>query len=389
MPDTAELTAAEQQAELSALVALVQRQYRTTVAGTSAFYHQREKAVYRLDRDAGHSWVVRLFPREFPPERIEADAAVLLLMARAHIPAERLVTAPGGARIASLDGRSVLVTRFIPGSPPRLTRAVLHSLGEIVGRMHALPPEAAADGHPPRRAAALPRDDLDFGLARLASVAGRVPGPLAAPYEELRSALAGTDACGQLPFSLVHLDCQPGNVLRTPGRRLVFFDWDGVGHGPAAAALGVLLYGCAFGSTAGRPAPPDITRVDAVLTGYWARRRLSAAELDHLGHAIRFRPLAIAARELAATIERGETILRPGWWSGWQQSDEIAARARQAAAAIAAQPPVAQPPVARSPAGRPPATQLPGRVSRRRRAGGRGGACGSRTTGPGGAACPG
>jgi Ser/Thr protein kinase RdoA (MazF antagonist) len=77
--------------------------------------------------------------------------------------------------------------------------------------------------------------------------------------------------------------------------------------------------------------------VDAVLAGYSARHRLSAAELDHLGHAIRFRPLAIAARELAATIERGETILRPGWWSGWQQSDEIAARARQAAEARAAQ----------------------------------------------------
>jgi Ser/Thr protein kinase RdoA (MazF antagonist) len=348
MPSSAELSAAEQQAELSVLVTLLQRQYRTTVAGVFAFYHEREKAVYRLDRDAGRSWVVRLFPRTFPPERIEADAAVLLLMAHAGIPAERLVAAADGSRVASLDGRSVLVTRFIPGSPPRLTPATLRSLGEILGRIHMLAPAAIADGHAPPRAAELPRDDLDFGLARLASVAGRVPGPLAAHYEELRSALADTDACEQLPFSLVHLDFQPGNVLRTPGGRLVLFDWDGVGQGPAVAALGVLLYGCAFGSSAGRSAPPDVTRLDAVMAGYCSRRQLSAAELDCLGHAIRFRPLAVAARELALTIDRGETALRPGWWSGWPRADEFAARAREAAAAAMAVAPVTAAPVALS-----------------------------------------
>lgn len=346
MPNSAELTAAEQQAELSALVTLVQQRYRTTVAAASAFYHEREKAVCRLDRDAGHSWVARIFPRTYPPERTEGHAAVLRLMARERIPAERAVTAADGARVASLDGRSVLVTRFIPGSPPRLTPSALRSLGEILGRMHALAPALSADGYLSRRAAALPRDDLDFGLARLAEVDGRVPGSLLAQYEEMRAALLETDACEQLPFSLVHLDCQPGNVLRTPRGRLVLFDWDGAGQGPAVAALGVLLYGCAFGSMAGCPAPPDITRVDAVLAGYSSWCRLSTVELDHLGHAIRFRPLAVAARELAAAVERGEAVLRPGWWSGWPQSDEIAARARQAADAIEAQSPPARLPVA-------------------------------------------
>ena len=257
-------------------------------------------------------------------------------MARERIPAERVVTAADSSRVASLDGRDVLVTRFIPGSTPRLTPSALHSLGEILGRMHALAPSLSTDRYLSQRAAALPRDDLDFGLARLAEVDGRVPGPLLAQYEEMRTALLDTDGCEQAPFSLVHLDCQPGNVLRTPGGRLVLFDWDGAGQGPAVAALGVLLYGCAFGSVAGRPAPPDITRVDAVLAGYYSRRRLATLELDHLGHAIRFRPLAVAARELAATVERGEAMLRPGWWSGWPQSDEIAARARQAAAAQSA-----------------------------------------------------
>jgi Ser/Thr protein kinase RdoA (MazF antagonist) len=337
MPNSGELSAAEQQDELSALVTLVQRWHRTTIVGASAFYHEREKAVYRLDRDVGRSWVARLFPRTFPPERIEGEAAVLRLMAREGIPAERVVTAADGSRVASLDGRGVLVTRFIPGNPPKLTPSALRSLGEILGRMHALAPAAGAGGYLSRPAAALPRDDLDFGLARLASVDGRVPGPLAAHHEELRSALLAADGCEQLPFSLVHLDCQPGNVLRTPGGRLVLFDWDGAGQGPAIAALGVLLYCCAFGSAAGRPAPPDITRVDGVLVGYASRRQLSAAELDHLGHAIRFRPLAVAARELAAAVERGETAPRPGWWSGWQQAEEIAARARQAAAAAEAQ----------------------------------------------------
>ncbi len=338
MPNSAELSASERQAELSALVTLVQRRYRATIVGASAFYHEREKGVFRLDRAAGYSWVARIFPRAFRPERIEGDAAVLDLMAREGIPAERVVMAAGRSRVVSLDGRCVLVTRFIRGGPPKLTPAALRSLGEILGRMHALPTAADGDGYLSRPAAALPRDDIDFGLARLASVDGRVPGPLAASYQRLKLALLAADGCEQLPLRLVHLDYQPGNVLRTPGRRLVVFDWDGTGLGPAVAALGVLLYGCAFGSVAGRPAPPDITRVDAVLAGYSARRRLSAAELDHLGHAIRFRPLAIAARELAATIGRGETVLKPGWWSGWPQSDEIAARARQAAAAIAAQP---------------------------------------------------
>jgi hypothetical protein len=50
-------------------------------------------------------------------------------------------------------------------------------------------------------------------------------------------------------------------------------------------------------------------------------------------------------RELAATIKRGGAALRPGWWSGWRKSGEIADQARKAAEPVT---------TSRCPASKPP-----------------------------------
>ncbi|MDQ3702231.1 MAG: hypothetical protein M3442_15120 [Chloroflexota bacterium] len=100
---------------------------------------------------------------------------------------------------------------------------------------------------------------------------------------------------------------------------------------PRVAALGVLLYSCAVQALDDASLPPDLSRVDHVLTD---------AELELLPDAVRYRPAVIAARTFAESIEEGveESIERhasrdaapqpQAWWQRYIEAEDVAARAR-------------------------------------------------------------
>ena len=73
-----------------------------------------DRSVYRVDRRAGESWVVRAFPPGRPVERVQGDAEILQFLEERGFPAERTanpepVTSPGG--------QGVIVTKFVEGKP--------------------------------------------------------------------------------------------------------------------------------------------------------------------------------------------------------------------------------------------------------------------------------
>jgi Ser/Thr protein kinase RdoA (MazF antagonist) len=301
----------------------VEERFGVVVTAATPFYEAPEKAVYRLDLAGGGPLVVRLFPAERPLDRVVGDAAVLRYLEAEDIPAERVVTAVDGSPSVRLGPRGVLVTRLIPGGPPALTAGPLEQMGATLGRLHALPACPAGDVHLARRAGSLPREDLAHARTWLASA----DPSLAPEHDALRRAVEATHDCEDLPFALTHPDCHPGNMIQTPGGRVVLFDWDGAGQGPRIAALGVLLYTCAIQPPFGPPVAPDPSRVDAIMRGYTRHTSLSPEEEARLPDAIRVRPLAVAARTLAEATTQGQPPPEVAWWTGYTRADEVAARA--------------------------------------------------------------
>ena len=301
-------------------------------------YEEPHKAMYRAERGLGVSWVVRVFSVTRPLERVLGDAAVLRYVASLGVSAERVVAASDGADSVTVGGRGVLVTEWIEGIKPGRTPATLRRVGEAVGRLHALPPPPEDDPLLQRRAGALPASDLAFGRSCLERVARRVPGDYVAEYEALRDALHATSDCESVPadaWGLIHNDCHLTNVLETPTGEIAFFDWDGSGYGPRVTALGLLLYSCAVQAPhedPGASLPFDLDRVDHVLEGYVRHHTLTEPEISLLPDAMRFRPAVVAARELAASIERGAPPgieRRPhSWATRYAEADAVAARAQ-------------------------------------------------------------
>ena len=295
-------------------------------------YEAAEKAIYRADRPGGPPWVLRLFRPGAPWSGCGATRPCCAGWPATASPPSAWWPPPDGADVVEADGWGLLVTRFVAGAPADRGPATLRRLGELLGRLHALPPPPPGAPDAPlltRAAGATPANDLPFGRACLARVAGRVPPPLAARYEALGAALAATRDGAGLPHALSHNDCHLANARRTPRGRVVLIDWDGAGQWPRVAALGLLLYSCAVQAPGEAPAPADLARVDHVLAGYRRHQTLTPEELEHLPDAVRFRPAVIAARELATSVERGGAPDPAGWGERYAEADAVAARARR------------------------------------------------------------
>src|SRR5579863_2791365 len=104
------------------------------VAATKLSVHKTY--VFRIDRSDGSPWVARAFPPARPRTGVEGDAAILRFLERLDYPAERLA-APDA--VSDFDGSAVLVTRFIEGVQLPDGAAKFAMMGELLGRLHALP----------------------------------------------------------------------------------------------------------------------------------------------------------------------------------------------------------------------------------------------------------
>jgi Ser/Thr protein kinase RdoA (MazF antagonist) len=304
----------------------LQHDYDVRVRDLTPFFETPDRAVYRADTDR-RRLVVRVFSPTRPPERAAGDAAALRYAAAAGIPAEPLVPAADGRPFVDLDGGAVLVTGHVGGDRPPRDADSLRQLGEIAGRLCSLrpPPDKALLN---RRGGSLPAEDLASGRAWLASARASVPTSWQHRVDRLDAALAATSDLEHLPRSLIHCDSQLLNAIRTGDGTVVLIDWEGAGLGPRIVPLGLVLYSCVV-QTADEPdRPVDLALVEPIARGFAHHASISDAELSHLADAVRFRPLVIAARELARAAREGRVDAADGWWSRYAEADAIGRRAR-------------------------------------------------------------
>jgi Ser/Thr protein kinase RdoA (MazF antagonist) len=290
-----------------------------------------EDGVYRVTRRDGPGWVARVFAAERPVERAEGDAEILHLLETHDFPAERCAQSDA---VTTLDGRAVLVTRFVTGVPAGGDPATLATIGSLLGRLHTLP---VGEGAATREAGSLhhspgheggPGEDLAAALGYLASIEDRVPDDHRDRFDSLRAQVAGADDCAGLPVALIHPDAVLRNVIVSPDAGPVFIDWTAAGRGPRLASLAAALFSVAL-----IPGGWDPRRVDALLAGYRARVVLGADELDRLAGALAIRPLWFACSMYRLAMASGRPPSGTEWW--WHDQDlvdAVAARARRAAA---------------------------------------------------------
>ncbi len=271
------------------------------------------RSVFRCDLPDGSVWSLQVYVPHVPMptwlgggearEWLRDRAALLAWLEGHDYPAPRIIPARTGVAMAEHDDLCMVAVSYIPGEPADLTRDTLRQLGTLLGRLHALP---AADQslpsswwYPARRAVAPLLDGLD---AVAASVPARWRTLHRAFGDDLRQAL---DL--DLPVTLIHGDCHPGNAIATHGGAITLIDWECAGMGAAALDLGGLLADSHPDAAPGEGIAVHREVVAAVLEGYRAHRTLAQAEYDHLPVACRFGVAFHGALRFQWALEGGWT----------------------------------------------------------------------------------
>lgn len=210
-----------------------------------------------------------------------------LLDALANAPIGRLI---GGADdVRAVDGRPVLVTRFLEGEAlGAVDRFTALEIGRFMTRLHRdAPPEAPEHDMHPRR------------LQRLAEGA---EGPLDAAFGDfLRDALSLGSAYETLPMALIHGDLFPDNIIRGPDGALGAIDFEEACRAPRAFDLAMTAVGLCPGGEL------DPARVTGLIAGYTFRRPLSGPEVRHFPGLVAYAAAAVAAwRRLSTPSEMAE-----------------------------------------------------------------------------------
>lgn len=281
------------------LVAHVRARYAID-ATTATRVSVHKGYVFRIDRNDGDPWVARAFPPARPSAGVEGDAGILRFLERQGYPAERLAVDDA---VSGLDGSSVLVTCFIAGTELPGGSEKMAIMGDLLGRLHALPPDdsvsrpGGAEGEDPSREGA-PRQDLLAGLAFLDAVDTKVAPGERDRFEQLRERVRTADDGNGLPEALVH-----GNLLHAPDHALVaddgpiVFNWKASGRGPRLFDFAWLLWGTWL----------DPTSIDAAVGAYRRHIELTDEELDRLEGVMAIRPLYLTCFGYRRNIVKGWT----------------------------------------------------------------------------------
>eukprot|EP01112_Ceratiomyxa_fruticulosa_P020363 TRINITY_DN6908_c0_g1_i2.p1 TRINITY_DN6908_c0_g1~~TRINITY_DN6908_c0_g1_i2.p1 ORF type:complete len:239 (-),score=40.34 TRINITY_DN6908_c0_g1_i2:247-963(-) len=186
-----------------------------------------DEGVFKFERENDKTWVVRIFPEGRDIEHVKGDAEVLSFLNKQGFPAETLVH----ENIETLDGRGILVSEFIEGSPPDQNEQNLYKLGKMVGLLSSLP---VADSLAQRLSGSLHhyalnggeiKDELSIALNWMNEVESKIPVHRRAQFETLRDKLMKADGLSDLPKGLIHPDPVLKNVICTPNNDLVLIDW--------------------------------------------------------------------------------------------------------------------------------------------------------------------
>ena len=267
--------------------------------------------VFRVDRAQGEPWVARAFPPGRPRRRVEGDAAILRFLERQGYPAERL---PVEDPVSDLDGSAVLVTRFVDGEELPNSAEKFAMMGDLLGRLHALPDDESASrpggasGEDPSREGA-PRQDLVAAAAFLDAVDPMVPAQEREQFERLRDEVRSADDGQGLPEALLH-----GNLLHAPDHAIltsrgpVAISWKASGRGPRLADLAYLIWG----TGSWNPRRPNHEQIVAAVDAYRRHVEPTTDELDRLEAMMYLRTLYLACFGYHRAVTDGATF--DEWW---------------------------------------------------------------------------
>jgi Ser/Thr protein kinase RdoA (MazF antagonist) len=280
------------------------------VAATKLSVHKTY--VFRVDRGDGEPWVARAFPPARPRAGVEGDAAILRFLERQDYPAERLAADDA---VSDCDDSAVLVTRFVEGVQLPDGPAKFAMMGEMLGRLHALPYDDAvsrpggASGEDPSREGT-PRQDLLAALSFLDAVAASIAPAERERFERLRDMVRSADDGHGLPEGLLH-----GNLLHAPDHAVlsehgpVAINWKASGRGPRLADFAYLIWG----TGSWNPRRPDQERIDAAVSAYRRHIEPTAEELDRLEAVMYIRTLYLACFGYRRAVTNGQAFREWGF----------------------------------------------------------------------------
>ncbi len=275
------------------------------VAATRLSVHKTY--VFRIDRNDGEPWVARAFPPARPRVGVEGDAAILGFLERQGYPAERPAAENA---VSDFDRSTVLVTRFAEGVqlPDGATKFAM--MGELLGRLHALPYDdsasrpGGASGEDPSREGT-PRQDVLAALSFLDAVDIKVAAAERERFERLRSRVLSADDGRGLPEGLLH-----GNLLHAPDHAVltpqgpVAINWKASGRGPRLADFAYLIWG----TGSWNPRRPNQERIDAAVNAYRRHVEPTDEELDRLEAVMYTRTLYLACFGYRRALTNGQTF---------------------------------------------------------------------------------
>ena len=279
------------------------------VAATKLSVHKTY--VFRIDRKDGEPWVARAFPPARPRAGVEGDAAILRFLERQDYPAERLAVDDA---VSDFDGSAVLVTRFIEGVALPDATEKFGMMGELLGRLHALPYDdsasrpGGASGEDPSREGT-PRQDLLAALAFLDAIDTKVADAERERFERLRKKVRSTDDGHGLPEGLLH-----GNLLHAPDHAVltdkgpVAINWKASGRGPRLADFAYLIWG----TGSWNPRRPNQERIDAAVNAYRRHLEPTDDELERLQAIMYIRTLYLVCFGYRRAVNDGVPFRE--WW---------------------------------------------------------------------------
>lgn len=216
-----------------------------------------------------------------PRAGVEGDAAILRFLERQGYPAERLAVDDA---VSDFDGSAVLVTRFVESAPLPEGAETFAIMGDLLGRLHALPFDESASrpggssGEDPSRKGS-PRQDLLAALSFLDAVDTKVAAADRERFERLRDNVRSADDGHGLPEGLLH-----GNLLHAPDHAVlseqgpVAINWKASGRGPRLADFAYLIWG----TGSWNPRQPNQEWIDAAVNAYRRHVEPTDEELDRL-----------------------------------------------------------------------------------------------------------
>lgn len=311
----------------SFLVELVEQHYDVQSTSFHRFPSDSGKHIYRVELANQAYQILRLVEEEERTNLIDL-VRLLLFFESVNYPAERIISTKQHMSIDSIGKWHFVMTTFLVGVPLQYTPLMFSLLGTTLGQLHSLTPLLTFTPPP---ASMLIAGERAFAEQQLGAIASLVPKPYIAQYELLQTALSSLDPITDLPATLIHNDCHPGNALLTASEQVTLFDWEGSGMGPAILDVGFLLSNC-DGKTPWEPLVSSPFAVNeaylqAVVEGYSQYHLLTLNEIDHLPDAIRFRSLIFGACSFAASIAQHENAEFSQWWRRYCLAEEIADKA--------------------------------------------------------------